>query len=364
MRGEAQREAGRKGPRGGAEARRGISIGGLVIAAGVAVGVGCGDPEMGGDAGGMDAGRDAMVAADATVGPGLDAALPTCEVLAALTDERLKAPAAGSGEYVPPDVERAIRLESAIAAGVAHDRSSAEGAYQATYRYCLGTGVEEGLILFEPMGVGHARIVVRPEGAPLILEAPHPFYDTDTLDEALVIFEALGARALIVSGTHRCASDVPSGCDGSTAACGATAPYVESDMAHATDAFFQSAHETLARLFPDDVIVSVHGFADDGASVSDGTNDPVAADAPSARLARALSARFDGVTSCNDGAGVPTVERLCGTTNVQGRHLNGAADACTDAAPRASGRFVHLEQSRLLRGDPATVAAAFAEAFP
>lgn len=334
-----------------------------MIAGGLAVGVGCGEP-TGVDGGGMDAGA-VDAGADATVGPGVDAGIRTCDVHAALTDERLMVPTAGSGGYSPPSLQFPRELRSAIAQVVARSLGAEEAAAFATYRLCEGTGPEEGLLLLEPVqpAEGHARIVIRPEGAPIILEVPHPEYDTNTLDEALVIFEALGARALIVSGTHRCASDVPSGCDGTTGACGATAPYVESDMAHATDSFFQAAHETLARLFSDDVVVSVHGFADDGASVSNGTNDPVGADAPAARLAVALAARFDGITSCSDGAGVPMVERLCGTTNVQGRQLAGVADACTDAAPTASGRFVHLEQSRLLRDDAATVAEAFVEAF-
>ena len=56
-------------------------------------------------------------------------------------------------------------------------------------------------------------------------------------------------------------------------------------------------------------------------------------------------------------------ERLCGTTNVQGRHLNGSAEPCVDAADAASGRFVHLEQSQSLRQQPVVVAEAIAAAI-
>ncbi len=55
--------------------------------------------------------------------------------------------------------------------------------------------------------------------------------------------------------------------------------------------------------------------------------------------------------------------RLCGTTNVQGRHLNGASQPCTEAAASASGRFIHLEQSAAVRAQAELVIAALAAAM-
>ena len=52
------------------------------------------------------------------------------------------------------------------------------------------------------------------------------------------------------------------------------------------------------------------------------------------------------VTSCNDYGADNDAERVCGTSNTQGRHLNGSSDACGEGAPSASGRFIHLEQNR------------------
>jgi hypothetical protein len=101
-----------------------------------------------------------------------------------------------------------------------------------------------------------------------------------------------------------------------------------------------------------------------GVSLSDGTSREVTASAPVSRLAAALVAEgVEEVTSCNSGAGVPRQLHLCGSTNVQGRHLNGSPQACTVSASAASGRFVHLEQSSAVRADPSTILDAFAQAF-
>jgi hypothetical protein len=51
------------------------------------------------------------------------------------------------------------------------------------------------------------------------------------------------------------------------------------------------------------------------------------------------------VVSCN----LPADEaynyrKLCGFTNVQGRQVNGDADACRGSVDHGTGRFIHLEQ--------------------
>ena len=77
--------------------------------------------------------------------------------------------------------------------------------------------------------------------------------------------------------------------------------------------------------------------------------------------------------SCNQ-AGGPT--RLCATTNIQGRFVNGSTDVCRQGVATVSGteRFIHLEQSCALRqisncNRPASVAYhltidVFAAVFP
>ena len=220
----------------------------------------------------------------------------------------------------------------------------------------------DSLVLWAPEIPGPAAVLLRTgEAAPLILGAPHPLYDIDTLDEAVVLFEQTGARALIAAGAHRCTNTAVSICSGTSSVCtGASEAYRISDMAHVTDSFYQAAHRVLVDRFADDLVVSVHGMSRDGISLSDGTTEPTTADAPVARLAAALITALPeeaaDITTCNDYPGAERETHLCGTTNTQGRLVNGGS--CTEAASAASGRFIHLEQSRTVRADPMSVAEA------
>jgi hypothetical protein len=40
---------------------------------------------------------------------------------------------------------------------------------------------------------------------------------------------------------------------------------------------------------------------------------------------------------------------LCGFTNIQGRNVNGDADECRDSVDQGTGRFIHMEQDKILR---------------
>jgi hypothetical protein len=157
-------------------------------------------------------------------------------------------------------------------------------------------------------------------------EAPHSLHDTGTLEQARDLFTGLGARVLVVSGTHRCANAAASGRSGTTAVCdGTSGPFRVSDMAHTEQSAFHAAHRALAEHFGAD----------------------------------------SGVTTCNAFPGsVPWADRLCGTSDVQGRHVNGASPACIQAAPAGAGRFIHLEQSRAVRTEPTSVRAALDAVLP
>ncbi|MCP4501395.1 MAG: hypothetical protein GY822_15660 [Deltaproteobacteria bacterium] len=74
---------------------------------------------------------------------------------------------------------------------------------------------------------------------------------------------------------------------------------------------------------------------------------------PELGLAASLVEGLPGapVTTCNDLENAPHEVRLCGTTNVQGRHLNYVVSSCTSGSTNASGRFIHIEQSLSLRED-------------
>ncbi len=288
-------------------------------------------------------------------------ALPACELGVAelLTLDLMMPPGADSEGFAPADEATRAGLARSIAAVAVDDGD----ATLAGYAVCADGEVA---VWMPAPGSGRPALAWRRGDArEVILEAPHPVFDTDTLRQSVAVFELVEARALVASGTHRCANAAPAGCDGTTSACGTSAPYRVSDMAHTVDSEFDAAHRALSDAFASDVVISVHGFADDGASVSDGTQRDTTADSPSARLATALADRLpnERITSCNAFAGAEVDQRLCGTTNVQGRYLNGSADACTESAPASSGRFIHVEQSRTLREDPTHLAGAIIDAL-
>lgn len=310
----------------------------------------------GGDDGATDAAADAA-----------SHSLPSCAegVHAWLAIGRIAPLPRDDDRYRAPNAAARAALGDAITAIAMGALADAEtSAASAGYVLCRGEGDERDLLLLRPEAPasGHATLAIdlAPARA-LILEAPHPLWDRDTGEESVAIFDRTGARAVMISGTHRCGSDRESGCDGTADACGDGAPVRESDMAHAVDSMFHAAHLALAAAYADALVVSVHGFTGPGISISDGTTDPTVASAPSARLASALHARFPAatITTCNDfgDADVPRDVRVCGTTNVQGRALNGAASECTDAADVASGRFVHMEQAPDFRPEEASAIA-------
>ena len=137
-------------------------------------------------------------------------------------------------------------------------------------------------------------------------------------------------------------------------------------MAHTVGSTCHALPVGLFAPWPEDVLVSLHGMGGAGASVSDGTKAATGGAGAAAAVALALAAALPGepITSCSPDVGVPQDERLCGTTNVQGRLVNGAGAVCTSAAAAASGRFVHLEQSQAVRQQAAKVLEALAAGLP
>ena len=290
-------------------------------------------------------------------------------MLGAFDEAALEAPARDSEDYVVPDAATLEAVENAARA-VATGRYTDALAFadDAEHRLCRGQSAAEAeLILLAPVraDIGWARASLRRGVAsPWIIGAPHPMFEINTRPQAIGLYADLEARALIVSGTHRCANSEAVVCDGTTGVCGGSSqPYPVSDPAHDTESTFHRMHVGFADAFEDAVVVSVHGMARDGVSLSNGTSSPVAADSPVARLAAGLVAEgVEDVTACNDGAGVPRELHLCGGTNVQGRYVNGSPEACTERAPAATDRFIHIEQSRAVRDAPDRVQAAFERA--
>ena len=165
-----------------------------------------------------------------------------------------------------------------------------------------------------------------PSALDIIIETPHSFFDLGTLGEGLTVFQTTNARALLASGTHRCASDTSSPCSGQTQVCTlfSREPFRISDMAHTDTSFFHAAHLAIADGLPETTILQLHMFLESGASVSNGKKHSITPESPSVRLTQSLTRTLPGelITSCNDYGAGNSEDRVCGTSNTQGRHLN------------------------------------------
>ncbi len=299
--------------------------------------------------------------------------VPTCGtgVLASFDKDTIDPPMTGSEGYDPPSAATLEAFRSSIESLLAGRPDDAlADADEAGYELCRGAGDEEDLALWWPIGSdgGQAIVVFRAAGArPLILGNPHSWLEYGTLDECVLMFDQIDARALIVTGTHRCANDAYTDCDGTTSVCSAsTDRYRESDMAHVVESGFQVAHEVLAGHFEEDWVISVHGFYLSGISLSNGTSSPSSAGHPVALFGQALMDAYPGenVTSCNNFPGADVDVRFCGTTNVQGRQINGSPAPCTQAASTSVERFMHLEQTFGIWLDPEPVVDALDSVVP
>lgn len=269
----------------------------------------------------------------------------------------IDAPPADSEAYVVPDGSRRSSIESALDSFQNESYESAvDSAEDAAYELCREDSDVGPLVFWYPTnaGEGHARWVLRvnEDARPLIVESPHSFFEGHTMEQAVETFRTLDARALLVNAGHRCSNQTASGCDGTTSVCGnSDEPFRESDMAHTVRSFFQVAHQKIAAAYTQTWAVNLHGMSRDGFSLSNGTTNDTQADTPVAQLYAELDSRFpdEQVTTCNAFDSVASDEHLCGTTNVQGRVLNGSNQACTTAANTASDRFIHLEQNLSIR---------------
>jgi len=355
----------------------------VVVSVMVSLVVGCTSEESASDENGRgdvgDVGMDVAPAIDLAVDAAVDAPGPEvgevggddvgvqpcpADLAGMVQETERRHPERMSDDYrVPSSMERSA-LEESVAVGLAGNLGAAiDRAERAGYRVCELEEAE--MLAWYPRErvEGGALAVVRTaeDAAELVVEAPHPFFEFNTLEEARAIFRGVNARGMLISGTHRCANSEASACDGETAVCSdQREAYRVSDVAHATSSYFQAMHRALVGHDEESVAISLHGFSDDGVSLSNGTTMPADEEAPVAEFGEAIAAEFPGidVTYCNEIPGRTREIRLCGTTNVQGRHLNEVGDACRQDASASSGRFIHLEQSLSVRREAASVAAA------
>lgn len=183
----------------------------------------------------------------------------------------------------------------------------------------------------------------------LVLQAPHPLFDTNTGKQAIHCFTGSSAGALFLSGTHRCNHSLYSPCDGTTTVCeGTSAPYRISDMAHNVQSIFQKSTEVLCLHNENSVFVQLHGFAkktdDPYVIMSNGTRITPDHD-PLSRIREQLTV-IDPVLTFKVAHIDLSWSRLIAFSNTQGRFINGSPDPCYQDATISAGRFVHIEQER------------------
>lgn len=228
-----------------------------------------------------------------------------------------------------------------------------------------------------PRRRGTGAIVLRTgPAAPLIVEAPHTFFDQGTLPIALAIFEAQRARALIINTSHRyggrpkpdhatpggapddvqAEDNAPRRSHATRSGRGpaeeprgpAPAELAFADVAHADRSFFLSAHRALIETYPGLPTVQLHGFQDRSAP---GAAAIVSAVGRGADLERLLAPLRASVTEGKVLAYPAEINKLGGSTNVQARW-----------SLKLGAAFYHVELSRSLR-DRLTTDTAFLRRF-
>ena len=188
-----------------------------------------------------------------------------------------------------------------------------------------------------------------PKTENLVLGAPHVLHDQKTGYQAAYVFRRNVGKALFLSGAHRCDTDEPSLCDGTTESCSSNSQaYRISDVPHNTNSMFQVTTENLYDALPNSVFVQLHGFGKEATDpyviLSNGTNKTPAKDYV-VELRDALYEEDNTLTFK-----IPHIDinwtRFAAFDNTQGRYINGSVSPCSVQATGTTGRFIHMEQER------------------
>lgn len=298
--------------------------------------------------------------------PGGCATDRTGSLMALMMDVRGHMPGAGTNALTVPSTADRDQFASVVLRVLDGDDAAA-CALPAPYKLVRLTDPQAGLlrVVVEPSSPSrfYGTYAANPASArPLVVEAPHPIADTDTDLQSTAVFVQDHAKYLLVAGTHRCANLAASPCTGTTTACGASAPYRESDAAHEDTLPFYAVHAMISMHDSSLNFLQLHGNGESScpdALVSD-SSGTWSETGLAGRLAGALSAALPappapGMSVGKCGLGFPTSGcNLCGTDNVEARDSAGAANACTQAGS-SYGHFVHVEQHLTLRTAPYTV---------
>ena len=184
----------------------------------------------------------------------------------------------------------------------------------------------------------------------VIILAPHPLSDRGTHVQGVQVFQGVRARAVLVAGAHRAASE-----RGGDGACGDSRV---SDPTHSVETMFQptlsEAMELYAQLQRDFVVLQFHGMAETTCAgvdvhLSNGSGESVDDRVLQLQLALQQLAPDWTVTT-------PETDTACGMSgsrNVQVRLLAGVPyeEVCDPRPAPGSPQFVHIEQKREVRSD-------------
>ena len=213
-----------------------------------------------------------------------------------------------------------------------------------------------------------------PDRGQLIIQSPHPSFDTHTGRQGAYTFRETGAGFFFMSGAHRCNNPTPSGCDGFSSVCGNTINGAASpqefqdegdvfrvgDVAHNANTLFQYLNDYIQDDNPGYyTFIQLHGFSqnlDPHVILSNGRDEGTTP--PVNDLLSTLRTQLINEWDNNSGEMVSLIievahddpdhnfNSLLGTTNTQGRYINGSVTPCTSAATQNTGNFVHIEMAK------------------
>jgi murein DD-endopeptidase MepM/ murein hydrolase activator NlpD len=186
-----------------------------------------------------------------------------------------------------------------------------------------------------------------PKRGKLFIQSPHPKYDSNTGLQGIMIFNNVGARAFYVSGTHRCNNTTSTTCSGTSTACGGTT-YRISDQAHVVNGPLYQATVTMSSIISQLIVVQNHGFGKDTSDpyviMGNGKNTAPTGTDYLVQVRDALYNIDNELTFKVAHIDTDWTE-LTGTTNTEGRFINGSGNPCNSAPSSANGRFLHIEQA-------------------
>jgi hypothetical protein len=205
----------------------------------------------------------------------------------------------------------------------------------------------------------------------LSFDCPHPMYDAETGEQGIRMLKGATARSWIVSGSHRMANNRTVG------TCQPQYSHYASDVAHSVNNCFHSAVAAI-KFYYESVVhedytsIQLHGMGKTacgsiGTFLSHGSCSVLPSSSSSSSSSSNRSSSSSSSTNkieilqkiaqtydtSDTGRHVVATNgsgdcELCGSTNTQGRLINGIAleDICDTFASTYNGRFIQIEQKR------------------